>query len=359
MALKDKMITLGGLDYFNKNVALPHNESITAMANALFALKDVVEDMETRLTTVENFSGSSAELASMFEIGLDDVYHVTDESVAPTIIANSINADGFAVPIGTSGIAYAKPTIQIPPLTWSDNVDDNYDFTATGVVKVWFGQAGAISKTVTFKKPGPGKISAAKLDSANDSIDTGIAADYSYTLHAKGFGESSTSVLIGGYLSNAARTNLRILPSSNKLQTQWVNNTEYTNAATGVQVTSAFEYWQKAGYLRLVQGNIDITLNPSGNTDTGNPGTNLYLFGDDATSMRGYGTLIFAEILDSNGVQIAYYAPYKLDATGEIVILNTSGITAQQIYDIVENGDNAEMASRILRPIRGSTLIEV
>lgn len=357
MALKDKMITLGGLDYFNKNVAEPHTESITAMANALFALKDVVENMETRLTTVENFSGSSAELASMFEIALDDVYNVTSDEEAPIIIANSINVDGFAVPIGNSGIAYAKPTIQIPQLTWSDTVDDNYDFTASGVVKVWFGQAGAISKTVTFKKPGPGKVLAVSLSNKNSSIDTGIAADYSYTLHAKGHAiDGGTGVIIGGFNSTTARTGMRILPTSNKFQMQWPNNVEATNAQTGIQTASLFEYWQKAGSTRFVQSNIDVTSTTAGNTDNGNPGTNLYLFGDDAASSRGYAVIYFAEVLQGD-TQIAYFAPYKLAGTDEIVILNTSGLTAQQIYDIVENGDSSAYASRILRP-RSGVLVE-
>lgn len=357
MALKDKMITLGGLDYFNKNVALPHNESITAMANALFALNDVVEDMETRLTTVENFSGSSAELASMFEIGLEDVYHVTDESAAPTIIANSINVDGFAVPIGTSGVKWAKPVVQIPPINWSTDVDDNYDLTASGVVKVWFGQAGAISKTVTFKKPGPGKVLAVSLSNKNSSIDTGIAADYSYTLHAKGHAiDGGTGVIIGGFSSTTERTGMRILPTSNKFQMQWPNNVEATNAKTGIQTAALFEYWQKAGSTRFVQGSLDVTSTTSGNTDNGSPGTNLFLFGDDASSSRAYAVIYFAEVLQGD-TQIAYFAPYKLMGTDEIVMLNTSGLTAQQIYDIVENGDSSTYASRILRP-RAGVLVE-
>lgn len=300
----------------------------------------------------------AADMSSMFEIAMADEYHVSSQAEAPEIISNALNLDGFVTPIGTSGISWKKPTVTIPTIDWATTVDDNYDLVGTGTVQVHFGNAGAISKTVTFKKPGEGKLYAVKGSNTNVAIDTGIAADYGYTLHAKGFSVTSTTVLIGAYVSNAVRTTFRILPSSGAGQHMWPNNKQYSSAQLGgITVTSLFEYWQKANSLRIVQGNIDDTIIPTGNTASGSVGANLFLLNEGADSSYGYGTLVFAEVLDSTGDQVAYFAPYKLHSD-EIVIINTSGLTPQQIYDIVEHGDSAAMASRILRPTSG-TLVEV
>ena len=303
-------------------------------------------------------SAGTGELASMFDVAMAEEYHVSNAADAPAVIANQLNLDGFDGRFGTSGITFKKPTVDVSSITWSQDVDENYDLTGTGTVRVYFGSAGSIAKTVRFKTPGEGKIYGVKGSNSSVAIDTGIAADYSYTFHVKGFGDTSTTVLMGAFISNSERTTFRILPSSGAAQQMWPNNQQYTGAQLGgITVTSLFEYWQKANSLRIVQGSIDSTITPSGNTDTGSVGANIFLLNEDGNSSRGYGTLIFAEILDSNSSQVAYFAPYKLH-TGEVVIINTSGLTAQQIYECVELGDSATMASRILRPT-GGTLIEV
>ena len=349
-ALKDKLVNLGGLDYFNRNVALPHQNTISTMAQALALMQQWANETESRIETLENTSNGS--FASMFEIALPDVMHISSDGDAVSAIETELNIDGFSQVIGTSGIRWKKPTIVLPEIEWSHTVDSNYDHTATANVRIVFGKAGAVVKTITLKKPGEGKIRAVKGSNTSVYVDTGIAADYSYTFHAKGFAETSTTVLIGAYVSNAARTTLRMLPASGAAQQMWANNQQYSSAQLGgITVTSMFEYWQKANYLRVVQGDIDATITPSGNTSSGSVGANIFLFNEDANSSRGYGTLSFAEVLQGD-TQIAYFAPYELH-TGEIVIVNTAGITAQQILDIVRNGDSAEMASRILRPTNG------
>ena len=338
---------------------IKQNESNTdTVAQAVLTIQNWLTGAENRISALEAAGSAGTNVEDLFSFALSDTYHVNNDGDASAIIANELNLSGFASQIGTSGITWKAPTVYVPSITWSSDVDENYDLTASVPVSVNFGSLGTISKTITFKKPGEGKLYAAKLSNTNSSIDTGIAADYSYTLHAKGWGgEGGTSVLIGGFSTTSARTALRILPTSNKLQSQWPNNVEHTNTQTGLQVASLFEYWQKANSLRLVQGNTDVTVSPGGNTDNGSPGVNIYLFGDDASSTRGYGVLVFAEILNSSNAQVAYFAPYKLH-DGEIVIINTSGLTAQQIYDIVENGNSSTNASRILRPRTGN-LIEV
>lgn len=343
------------------NIVKFGNQVLMDISDSTLTAQDLLEGVIAYNAKGERIVGTMAQtaVASLFELNLADTYNVMNESEAPTIIADALNIDGFVSPIGTSGIYWKKPVVTIPSIDWATTVDENYDIIGTGTVIVRFGDAGAISKTVTFKKPGEGKIYGAKTSAANTYIDTGIAADYSYTLHAKGNGDVGTTVLLGSYVSNTARTTFRILPSSGAAQQMWANNTQYSSTQLGgVVVTSIFEYWQKANYLRVVQGDIDSTLTPTGNIDSGSVGANIYLFNEDANSSRGYGTLIFAEVLNGNGEQIAYFAPFKLLNSEEIVIINTSGLTAQQIYDIVENGDSSAYASRILRPTRG-TLVEV
>ncbi|MBQ6734851.1 MAG: hypothetical protein IJR00_08085 [Lachnospiraceae bacterium] len=342
------------------NIVRFGNNTIMDISDSTVTPKTLASGVVAYNAAGERIVGTMAQgnLASLFEIAFQDVYHVASEAEAPDIIANELNIDGFAVPIGTSGISWKKPTVTISEIIWDTNVDENYDLVGTGTVQVSFGEAGSISKAVTFKKSGEGKIYGVKGSSASTYIDTGIAADYGYTLHAKGFAETSTTTLIGAFVSNSARTTLRMLPASNAVQQMWPGNTQYSSAQLGgISVTSVFEYWQKANSLRVVQNNIDNTITPSGNTASGSVGANLLLLNEDISTYRGYGTLLFAEVLDSNGDQIAYFAPYKLHS-GEVVIINTSGLTAQQVYDIVENGDSAQMASRIFRPSRG-TLIEV
>lgn len=335
-----------------------NGSNVETVAQAVLTVQNWITGAENRISALEAAGSAGTNVEDLFNVALSDTYHVNNDADASAVIANELNLSGFASQIGTSGITWKAPTVYVPSITWSSDVDENYDLTATVPISVNFGSLGSIGKTITFKKPGEGKLYAAKMSNTNSSIDTGIAADYSYTFHAKGWGgEGGTSVLIGGFSTTSARTALRILPTSNKLQSQWPNNVEHTNTQTGLQVASLFEYWQKANSLRLVQGNTDVTVNPSGNTDNGNPGVNIYLFGDDASSTRGYGILVFAEILDSNNNQVAYFAPYKLH-DGEIVVINTSGLTAQQIYDIIENGNSSTNASRILRP-RSGALIEV
>ena len=291
----------------------------------------------------------AADMSSMFEIAMADEYHVSSQAEAP-------NLDGFVTPIGTSGISWKKPTVVVPEITWSDTVDDNYDVTGTGTVRVLFGTAGAITKTVRFKMPGEGKIYAATLENKQAAIDTGILANYAYTFRAKGYATSSTSSLIGAFVSTSERTTIRLQPGSGQVQAMWPVNVQISKATHGLDTTQEIEYTVNASSVTLTQGSKTYTQNISG-TSSGNPNANIYLLNEVVGGAQGYGTLVFAEILDGNGDQVAYFAPYKLHSD-EIVIINTSGLTPQQIYDIVEHGDSAAMASRILRPTSG-TLVEV
>lgn len=52
-ALKDKIVSLGGLDYFNKNVMQPHQSSLTTVAEVLTLMQQWINATETRLDTIE------------------------------------------------------------------------------------------------------------------------------------------------------------------------------------------------------------------------------------------------------------------------------------------------------------------
>ena len=56
--LKNKLITLQGLDYFNKNVAAPHQSSITMLAEAMSLISQWVTDAEGKLEAVKSIQSS-------------------------------------------------------------------------------------------------------------------------------------------------------------------------------------------------------------------------------------------------------------------------------------------------------------
>ena len=293
-------------------------------------------------------ANSGGDFSTLFDIGLASEYHITDESEAPTIISNALNLSGFSQPIGTSGIVWKQPTVNTPTINWASTVDNNYDIVGTGEVVVSFGSAGSIKKNVTFKKPGPGKLYAAKMSFSNSYIDTGIPADYGYTYHSKGWAANSTSVLMGALVSTTTRATLRMLPSSNKIQAMWPTNKEVLGSSYGFDVNKEFEYWINANEIRIKQGSVDITLPMTGTTSSGLVGANIYLFNETTTSTQGNGAAVFNEVLQGDTV-IARFAPYRLTPTDEVVLINTAGLTAADIQDIVTNGDGATYASRILR----------
>lgn len=353
-----------------------------SVAEALMAIRSLMGEVETRLSALEDKtidsvmsdssenavqnkiikeyidlnSGASSAFASMFELGLSDTYHINTDSDATNTVSSALNLTGFNSAIGTSGVQWKTPTVIIPDISWSDTVDDNYDFTASCNVRVRFGDAGVVSKTVTFKKPGPGKLYAVK-PSNGAIIDTGIAANYAYKYHVKGHTQQGNQcVLADAFVDTSSRATVRILGGSNKGQIMWPSNKEVTNATSGINFNKMFEMTVGANTCVLTQGGSVYNAPLSGHTASGTIDTNILLLG---SSVSGYnnGVMCFAEILDGSNNTLAYFAPYILES-GEIVMVNTYGITAQQIYDIVENGDDAEMSSRIFRPSVGS-LVEV
>lgn len=357
MAASDKLIDLNGLAYYH-NTTKSTNETVSTLAEAMVLMQQWMAEADARMDNIENAEGGSVDLSSLFEIDVPDTINLSEGEEAADIIANALNLGNFNSPINKSSISWKRPTIVIPSaIEWSDTVDDFYDFTADVNIGIKFDEAGVILKTVTLKKTGPGKIYAAKLSDVSSLIRTSIPGNYSYRYHCKGHANGSTQcVLADAFVSSTERAGARILGGSNKLQSMWYTNKEILSTSAGMDFRKMFEMTVGANYAKLSQGTSNYSPSISGHTTSGSIGANITLMGSDAGNL-GNSTLCFAEILDGSGSTIAYFAPYKI-YNDEIVIIDTHSITSQQIYDIVENGDNAEMASRIYRPESGY-LIEV
>lgn len=297
------------------------------------------------------------DMSDLFYMNLGDEYVVVTEEEAPAIIAAALNIDGFEVPVGTSGIIWKKPTVIVPPIPWSTDVDENYNLTGQADVEVRFGTAGSLKKTVIFKKPGPGKLYAVKLSDPTAMIETGIAAKYEYKYIMRGHTQQGNqSALIDAFISTTARATVRILGGSNKAQSMWPANKEATAAQTGIDFNKMFEMTAAANYLQIIQGATTATPSITGQTTSGDVGTTITLMGSRSGNI-GMGVLALAEIRDENDAIIGQYMPFKITGD-EVVLVDTHGLTAQQIYDIVQNGDAAAMAARIHRPDIGE-LVEV
>lgn len=308
-----------------------------------------------RISALEAGNGSA--LSALFDISILDTIHVQEQSDASKAVADSLYLDGFIVPVGTSGISFRRPVVTVSDIEWEAGVDDNYNITGTGMVEVSFGEAGSLIRTATFKKPGPGKLYAVSLSDRDAMIKTGIAADYAYRYHVKGHTfYTGMCVLVDAYISNLERATARILGTSQKIQLQWASNQEVLASSISMNFQKMFEMTCGANYMQLTQSGRTVTPYVSGHTKSGNVGTDITLMGSTAMNY-GNSVLCFAEIIDGSGNTLAYFSPYRIQGE-EVVLLDTNGLNAQQIADIIENGDGAEYAGRIYRPTVG-TLIEV
>ena len=297
------------------------------------------------------------DMSDLFYMNLGDEYVVEKEADAPVVIATALNIDGFEVPVGTSGIIWKKPTVIVPPIPWSTDVDQDYNLTGQTDVEVKFGTAGSLKKTVRFKKPGPGKIYAVKLSNQTSMIDTGIGGRYEYKYIMRGHTQQGNQcVLADAFVSTTDRATVRIMGGSNKAQSMWPANREATAAQTGIDFKKMFEMTAAANYLQIIQGATTATPSITGQTTSGAVGATITLLGSRSGNL-GMSVLASAEIRDENDATIGQYMPFKITGD-EVVLIDTHGLTAQQISDIVLNGDAAEMAERIHRPTAGE-LVEV
>lgn len=297
--------------------------------------------------------GTGNGMAGLFDIAMPDTYDIQPGADTQQVIADALNLDSFQTTIGSSGISWKRPTIIVPTIQWSDTVDENYNLSANVEVAVLFSDNSAVKKTVTFRKPGPGKL-VAIMTTDGAYVDTGLTMDYSYRFKAKGHTQGGTlSVLIGAYSSNATRTTLRMLGGSQKFQSMWPNNRELTGATAGMNLSKVLEYDQNGSRLIVSQDGRDYTFTYTNNT-SGTADIPILLMSEETNSTTyNNGVLYYAEIYDGNDVLLRQFMPFKL-SNGDIVVVDVAGLTAQQIYDIVQNGTSAEYGSRVYYPVTGS-----
>lgn len=291
-------------------------------------------------------------MAGLFDIALPDEYDIQADADAAQAINDGLNLDGFPINIGTSGISWKKPSILIPDINWSSTVDDNYNLTATVNVGVAFADGSAVQKTILLRKPGPGKLIAVSTgDGAY--VNTGLTMNYGYRFKAKGYTQGGNlSVLIGAYSSNSIRTTLRMLGGSQKFQSMWPANRELLGSTAAVNLNKPLEYDQNGARLIVSQDGKSYTFTYN-NTLTGSEDIPILLMTEAAGSMTyNNGVFYSGEIYDSNDVLLRRFLPFKL-SNNDIVMVDIRDLTAQQIYDIVQNGTAAEYGSRVYYPETG------
>ena len=294
-------------------------------------------------------------MAGLFDIALPDEYDIQADTDAAQAIYDGLNLDGFPINIGTSGISWKKPTVVIPDINWSSTVDDNYNLTANVNIGVAFADGSAAQKTVLLRKPGPGKLIAVRTEDGA-YIDTGLTLNYGYSFKAKGYTQGgNVSVLMGAYSTNSLRTTLRILGGSQKYQSMWPANRELTGATAAMNLSKPFEYDQNGSRLIVMQDGKTYTFTYS-NTTSGTANVPILLMTEAAGSTTyNNGVLYSAEIYDENDVLIRQFMPFKL-SNNDIVMVDIRGLTAQHIFDIVQNGTSAEYGDRVYYPSTGTLL---
>lgn len=291
-------------------------------------------------------------MAGLFDIALPDEFDIQSDADAAQAVTDALNLEAFRVNIGSSGISWKKPTVVIPDINWSSTVDDNYNLTANVNVGVAFADGSAAQKTVLIRKPGPGKLIAVRTEDGA-YVDTGLTMDYSYRFKAKGYTQGgNVSVLIGAYSTNSLRTTLRMLGGSQKWQSMWPSNRELTGTTAAMNLSRPLEYDQNGERLIVSQEGKTYTFSYS-NTTTGTANIPILLMNETPTGVYANGVFYSGEIYDSNDVLLRRFLPFKL-TNNDIVMVDTANLTAQQIYDIVQNGTAAEYGSRIYYPVTGS-----
>ena len=176
-------------------------------------------------------------------------------------------------------------------------------------------------------------------------IDTGLTLNYSYAFKATGLVTGTTGVMIGAYSSNSTRTTGRILPGSNKLQTQWASNIEISGG-DNVVFSEKFTYLQKANEIYVYQKNKDIPdlskTDIVGHKTSGVNNTPILLFLENETSTHaGVVTIYEAQILDNNENIIRHFKPFRIGGGSEIAMLDVAGVNSSNIELLFTEIDSA------------------
>lgn len=319
---------------------------------------------DTKLKNWLDRQPAPGSLASMFDLSLSSVYNLGQnwQSADPEgLISTDLNLAGFAIAIGTSGVRWKQPTLEIGQITWSDIIDIYNKELGTADVSVIFPDGSRITKTANFTRQLPGGRIYAVAWNSNDKgyIDTGLTQNYGYTFKGRGRTiQGAAGVILGSYTSNSDRTTVRFLGGGNNVQHMWSTNHQIGTAVSGVNVNQEFEFTAKANYLKLLQGSTEYETTFSDRSTSGTGSANIYFMNEQTSG--NYANIVACEgqIIDTDGVTVLrHLIPYHL-ADDEIVILDVAGLSETDINDIINNADSSAFASRIYRPVIG-TLVEV
>lgn len=325
-----------------------------------------VETVAQAVLLIQNIlsGGTPGSMAAMFDLDLSSVYNLGQDwqSADPEgLISTDLNLTGFATSIGTSGVRWKQPTVEIGQITWSDTIDAYNREPGTADVAVIFPDGSRITRTANFTRQLPGgRIYAVTWGSNNKGyIDTGLTQNYGYTFKGRGRTvQDSMGVILGSYTSNSDRTSVRFLGASNNIQHMWAKNNQIGRDTSGIDVNQEFEFTARTNYLKITQGSTEYETTLTGDITSGTGAAKIYLMNEQTSSNHAYIVMCEAQIIDTDGTTILrHFIPYHL-ADDEIVILDVAGLSDTDINDIINNADSSTFASRIYRPVTG-TLVEV
>ena len=140
------------------------------------------------------------------------------------------------------------------------------------------------------------------------AIDTGLNLDGNAEITAKGcvISSGNQAILVGAYNSTSARTVLKILSGSLKIQSQWASNVEITEL-NSLNLLQPFIYTQNKDNTQITQGNI--TLNCVNGGFTGLSSIKIYLFNQTENGEFNHGVLFYATI--THGGLIYEFKPMR------------------------------------------------
>lgn len=325
-----------------------------------------IETVAQAVLLIQNIlsGGTPGSMAAMFDLNLSSVYNLGKDwqSADPEgLISTDLNLAGFATSVGTSGVRWKQPTVEIGQITWSDTIDSYNREPGTADVSVIFPDGSRITRTANFTRQLPGgRIYAVTWDSSNKGyIDTGLTQNYGYTFKGRGRTvQGAAGVILGSYTSNSDRTSVRFLGGGNNIQHMWATNNQIGRATSGVDVNQEFEFTARANYFKVTQGSTEYETTFTNDINSGTGAAKIYFMNEQTSG--NYANIIACEgqIIDTDGVTVLrHLIPYHL-ADDEIVILDVAGLSDTDINDIINNADNSVFASRIYRPVIG-TLVEV
>lgn len=313
--MKDKLVTKGNLE-----------RAVNWIDTALQEVQKAKQDRLVSGTNIKTVNGQSLlgsgniaiSIANLFELNLPDSIYINR-----AIDVQQYLNDNYSSPLANLyQYASLKPLRFVcDEYHWGELQPDDHHY-AEVTVHVLFPDNSELTKTILFSRSD--SIIGVRLSSTGAYIDTGLTLDFSYEFEARGYVLNSQAVLIDAFASTSARTALRILGSSNKVQFMWPNNNEYTYATTGIDFSRLFTYIQKYNSLTLTQDATTYTASISNSTASGTDSAKVLLLNSSANSFSyGNGVIYYAIIRDSNGNVLRHFKPQYTE-DNELVLVDVA-----------------------------------